>query len=110
MTIFDKHINDIERFCLTHKVEQLYAFGSVLTEKFNSKSDVDLVVKFEPIDVLLYADNYYDFKFSLQDLLKRPIDLLEEKAIRNPYFKQTLHNQRQLIYGALKLKPGSTIF
>ena len=99
MTIFDKHISDIKQLCLHHKVEHLYAFGSVLTEKFNSKSDVDLVVNFEPIDVLLYADNYYDFKFSLQDVLKRPIDLLEEKAIKNPFFIQTLHKQRQLIYG-----------
>ena len=63
-------------------------FGSVLTEKFNNDSDIDLVVNFEPIDVSLYADNYYDFKFSLQDILNRPVDLLEEKAIKNPYFKE----------------------
>ncbi len=82
-----------------HKVKELYAFGSVLTEKFNSNSDIDLVVDFEPIDVLLYADNYYDFKFSLQEILKRPVDLLEEKAIKNPYFKQNINQQRRLIYG-----------
>ena len=72
---------------------------SVLTDNFNKDSDIDLIVDFEPIDVALYADNYYDFKFSLQDILNRSIDLLEEKAIRNPYFKQTIHQQRQLIYG-----------
>jgi len=72
---------------------------SVLTDNFNKDSDIDLIVDFEPIDVALYADNYYDFKFSLQDILNRSIDLLEEKAIKNPYFKQAIKQQRQLIYG-----------
>jgi predicted nucleotidyltransferase len=98
MTVIDKHIGDINKLCLTHKVKELYAFGSVLTEKFNSKSDVDFVVNFEPIDVAVYADNYYDFKFSLQEILNRHVDLLEEQAIKNPYFKQNINKQRQLIY------------
>jgi predicted nucleotidyltransferase len=99
MTLLDKHIIDIRKLCSDHKVRQLYAFGSVLTTKFNSESDIDLVVEFDPIDVSLYADNYFDFKFSLQNILNRPIDLLEDKAINNPYFRQTLNQQRQLIYG-----------
>lgn len=99
MTLLDKHIIDIRKLCSDHKVRQLYAFGSVLTTKFNNESDVDLVVDFDPIDVSLYADNYFDFKFSLQTILNRPIDLLEDKAIKNPYFRQTLNQQRQLIYG-----------
>lgn len=99
MTILDKHIDDITKLCSAHKVKQLFAFGSVLTEDFNKDSDIDLIVDFEPIDVSLYADNYYDFKFSLQDILDRSIDLLEEKAIKNPYFRQSIYKQRQLIYG-----------
>jgi predicted nucleotidyltransferase len=99
MTILDKHINDINRLCCAHKVKQLFAFGSVLSEKFNNESDIDLVVDFEPIDVSLYADNYYDFKFLLQEILIRRVDLLEEKAIKNPYFKQVINQQRQIIYG-----------
>ena len=99
MTLLDKHIIDIRKLCSDHKVRQLYAFGSVLTAKFNNESDVDLVVDFDPIDLSLYADNYFDFKFSLQKILNRPIDLLEDKAIKNPYFRQKLNQQRQLIYG-----------
>ena len=92
-------MTDINRLCSNHKVKQLYAFGSVLTNKFTNESDVDLVVDFDPIDVSLYADNYFDLKFSLQKILNRPIDLLEEKAIKNPYFRQNLNQQRRLIYG-----------
>jgi len=99
MTVLDKHIKDINQLCSEHKVKELYAFGSVLSDRFNKDSDIDLVVNFEPINVLLYADNYFDFKFSLQKILNRPIDLLEEKAIKNPYFRQSINKQRQLIYG-----------
>ena len=99
MNLLDKHIVDIKRLCSIYNVKELYAFGSVLTTKFDTESDVDLVVDFNPIDISTYADNYYDFKFSLQKILKRHIDLLEEKAIKNPYFRQNLNQKRQLIYG-----------
>jgi predicted nucleotidyltransferase len=90
---------DITRLCRQHKVKALYAFGSVLTEKFSSDSDVDFIVAFHDMPVEGYADNYFDFKFSLQDTLKCPVDLLEEQALRNPYFIQNISRQKQLIYG-----------
>ncbi len=91
--------DEINRLCETYKVKSLYAFGSVLTDKFKIQSDIDLIVDFTIMNVEDYADNYFDFKFSLQDIFKRPIDLLEEKAIKNPYFRQSVNNQKQLIYG-----------
>ncbi len=99
MNILDKYKNDINQLCSNHKVSQLYAFGSVLTNNFTNESDIDLLVNFEPIDISQYADNYFDFKFSLQKILNRPIDLLEDKAIKNPYFRQSINEKRQLIYG-----------
>jgi predicted nucleotidyltransferase len=97
--IFDQHTGDIYDLCKSHKVKRLFAFGSVLTDHFSEESDVDLIVDFDPIDILEYADNYFEFKFSLQDMLKRPIDLLEENSIKNPYFKKAIDQKRQLIYG-----------
>ena len=93
------HNIDISKLCENHKVKSLYAFGSVLTDNFNEKSDIDLIVDFEKLDVLDYVDNYYDLKFSLEKILKRPIDLLEEKAIKNPYFRTSIIKERQLLYG-----------
>ena len=98
MNKLETYTPQIIKLCETHKVKSLYAFGSVLTNRFNSNSDIDLVVDFNNIETAEYADNYFDFKFSLQNVLNQPIDLLEEKAIRNPYFKQAIHNQRQLVY------------
>ena len=99
MTELEQYDTDISRLCATHRVKSLYALGSVLTDKFNVNSDIDFIVDFEPVDLSHYADNYYDFKFSLQDILHRNIDLLEEKAIKNPFFLQALTNQRLLVYG-----------
>jgi predicted nucleotidyltransferase len=89
----------INELCNQHKVRSLYAFGSVLSTKFNENSDIDLIVEFKDIDVKDYADNYFDFKFSLESILNRPIDLLEAQAIKNPYFKQVVNQTKQLVYG-----------
>ena len=90
---------EIKKLCKTHKVKSLYAFGSVLTDNFGKESDIDLIVDFSNMDVEDYADNYFNFKFSLQDLLKRPIYMLEEKAIKTPYFRQSINQQRKIVYG-----------
>ena len=99
MNRLERYATDIAKLCENHKVRSLYAFGSILTDSFNKESDIDLIVDFSNMEVEDYADNYFDFKFSLQDILKRPIDLLEEKAIKNPYFRQSINQQRLLVYG-----------
>lgn len=52
MNFFESHIKDITKLCKNHKVKSLYAFGSVPTDEFNDSSDIDLVVDFQPQDVL----------------------------------------------------------
>lgn len=99
MFLFDQYTGAISKLCDAHRVKALYVFGSALTNDFNKESDIDLVVDFDPIPVAEYADNYFDLKFSLQDIFKRPVDLLEEKAIKNPYFKQAINQKRRLVYG-----------
>lgn len=99
MLEIEKHIEAIKNLCSTHKVKTLYAFGSVLNKNFNPQSDVDFIVDFEQVDTRQYADNYNDLKFSLEDIFNRPVDLLEEKAIKNPYFRQSVNQHRQLLYG-----------
>jgi predicted nucleotidyltransferase len=99
MNLIESHNKDIQKLCKAYKVKSLYAFGSVLTDTFNSESDIDLIVDFQLLDVLEYGDNYYNLKFSLENILKRNIDLLEEKAIKNPYFRKTINQNKKLIYG-----------
>jgi len=99
MNRLDEYRPQIEHLCVTHKVKSLYAFGSVLNDNYNKNSDIDLIVDFTSVNAEDYADNYFELKFSLQDIFKRPIDLLEEKALKNPYFIESLNKQKQLVYG-----------
>jgi len=99
MNEVERHITSIRNLCTSHEVEKLYLFGSALGMHFHVKSDLDFLVRFKPIDLLKYADNYFDLKFSLEDLLNRPVDLLEEQSIKNPYFLESLNKSKMLIYG-----------
>jgi predicted nucleotidyltransferase len=100
MNRLEPYMPKVYQLCQNHKVKSLYIFGSALTDSFHDESDIDLIVDFAN-DIVLedYADNYFELKFSLQDVFNRPIDLLEEKAIKNPYFKQYINQNKQLIYG-----------
>jgi predicted nucleotidyltransferase len=98
MNPIEQNIETIKALCNKYMVAKLFVFGSVLTEKFNAESDIDLVVDFDNVALDKYADNYFDFKFSLQDTFHRNIDLLEEKAIRNPYMRQSIDSSKRLIY------------
>jgi len=96
----DPFKNQIIQLCEKHEVKHLFAFGSVLTNKFSEKSDVDLLVDIKLKDPLKYAENYFNLKFQLEDLLERDIDLLEERGIKNPYLKKNIDNSKLLLYGA----------
>ena len=96
----DPFKNQIIQLCQKHKVKHLFAFGSVLTNKFSDESDVDLLVDIKLKDPIKYAENYFDLKFQLEYLLKRKIDLLEERGLKNQFLKENIDNTKQLIYGA----------
>lgn len=99
MKLIEKYQDQIQRLCKNHKVKSLYSFGSVNSERFTEKSDVDLIVDFEIEDPLEYTDNYFDLKFELEKILNRTIDLLENKAIRNPFLRESIEKSKVLVYG-----------
>lgn len=99
MNIIEQNIEIIRNLCTKHKVSRLFVFGSVLRNKLRKNSDIDLIVDFQEMDVCEYADNYFDLKFSLENLFKRNVDLLENKAIKNPFLRQSIDSTKQLIYG-----------
>ncbi len=94
------NMESIKNLCRRHRVRKLFVFGSVLSGSFNAGSDIDFIVDFSAMEVSKYADNYFDLKFSLEDLLQRPIDMVEQQTISNPYFKMAVEQQKQLIYEA----------
>ena len=101
MRLIKRNMAQIVALCEKHKVMQLYVFGSILTGKFNKNSDIDFTVVFDKdaLPLSIYGENYFHFKFALEDLLKRDVDLVEYNAIKNPYFKEELDETKQIIYG-----------
>ncbi|MDE5704249.1 MAG: nucleotidyltransferase domain-containing protein [Bacteroidales bacterium] len=88
MHLITDNIQKLFALCQTHKVKKLYAFGSILTPRFNERSDVDLLVDFNTeIDHNNYADNFFNLYHALVSLFGREVDLVDESAIKNPYFK-----------------------
>jgi len=99
MNIIDKNIDQIRDLCDKHKVAKLFVFGSIMSNKFLKSSDIDLIVDFQDIDLYGYADNYFDLKFALEKILRRNVDLLEDKAISNPYLRKSIDSSKKLLYG-----------
>ena len=94
----DGYISSLKKLCQVNKVKSLYVFGSVLNDKFNENSDIDLLVDIDSSDPFEYADNYFNLKFSLQELFERLVDLLENKSIKNPFIRQYIDSSKFLIY------------
>jgi predicted nucleotidyltransferase len=98
-SIISKNIGKIRNICEQHHILSLSAFGSVVTENFNEKSDIDLLVSFKPLELGEYADNYFQTAESFEKIFGRRVDLVTDKSLSNPYFIKSVNNSKQLIYG-----------
>ena len=96
----ESYIGEIRLLCKKNRVKSLYVFGSVLTDQFTDKSDIDLIVDIDSIDPLEYSDFYFNLKFELEELLRREIDLLESRALKNPYLIDNINRSKTLLYGS----------
>jgi predicted nucleotidyltransferase len=98
MNILKNHEKALSRLCESHNVNELYFFGSVLTDKFNKSSDIDILIQFEGVELNRYFENYMDLKEKLEILFKRKVDLVENQAVRNPIFRKILDREKVLVY------------
>jgi predicted nucleotidyltransferase len=89
----------LEALCRRWKVQELALFGSVLREDFSPKSDVDVLVKFEPEAVWSLWD-LISMREELEGLLGRKVDLVEKDAVRNPFRRREILNTHQVVYAA----------
>ena len=101
MNLIELNLQRIIDLCQLHKVKSLAVFGSVLTDRFNDRSDVDLLVDFESLDPdkFDYVTNFFDLQDSLESLLKRKVDLVVGSSLRNKYFINNVSRTKQVIYG-----------
>ena len=92
---------EIAALCRKFKVQRLDLFGSATCDRFDpARSDVDFVYTFQPVPPGEYADNFFGLAYSLEALLGRRVDLVSDKSIRNPYFREEIEETRQPLYEA----------
>ena len=99
--IVEEKLNDIIKLCENHGVKSLYIFGSVNTNKFDKNSDIDFLIAFkENLSIEEYTENYFALQYELRKILKREIDLITQNSLSNPFFIQSIDQNKQLLYGA----------
>lgn len=101
MKLIELNLAKIKELCIKYRGKSLAVFGSILTDRFNDNSDVDLLVYFDTTDHEQwdYVSNYFDLRDDLENLLGRKVDLIEDGGIRNPLFRNAVDRTKQLIYG-----------
>lgn len=97
----EQHRGEIEALCREYGVERLALFGSAATVGFRANSsDLDFLVEFRAPLASGYANRYFGLLEGLQNLFKRPVDLVVDSAIRNPYFREAVDRNKALLYAA----------
>jgi uncharacterized protein len=80
-------------------ITQLGVIGSVVRPDFHAESDVDVVVRFASesewslFDIVAMRDE-------LSAIFGRPVDLIEESAVRNPYMLDAIRRTKRVLYAA----------
>lgn len=99
MNLIEQNKKHLQSLCEQYNIKSLSVFGSVLRTDFNQNSDIDFLVDIADTDPLSYADNYFDFKFAVEQLFERSVDMLEERALKNPVLRQEINATKVQIYG-----------
>jgi predicted nucleotidyltransferase len=94
-------LDAIADLCRKHKVERLFLVGSATGGGFvPGRSDVDFVVVFQPQERKGFDDVSFSLQHDLEELLGRPVDLLEAHTLRNPYLIASINRTKQMLYAA----------
>lgn len=88
----------IAEFCRRNRIKRLSLFGSVLTDRFNENSDIDMLVEFEEnARVSLFDVGGMIHELSQQ--LGRQVDLRTPQDLSR-YFRDEVMASSELIYAA----------
>jgi predicted nucleotidyltransferase len=99
--LVDKHRKDLTRICREFRVRTLEIFGSAAGEQYDeTASDLDFLVDFMPWETTNAADRYFGLRSALADLFERHVDLVMVKALKNPFFIESVNATRVVLYAA----------
>ncbi|TVR76718.1 MAG: hypothetical protein EA412_12770 [Chitinophagaceae bacterium] len=100
MSRVDLKNKKLEEACKDYNVKELYVFGSFVGADFNKDSDLDFLVEFKQHADIGAFDQFMGLKEKLEQIFKRPVDLLTVRKFRNPIFDKEIHQSKSLIYAA----------
>lgn len=86
----------IKKFCREHHVVKFSLFGSVLTDRFNKKSDVDVLVEFHPDHIPSFF-GLADMQFELEDFFNRSVDLRTPNDLSIYFRENVISNALRLV-------------
>jgi len=95
---FDFYKADLNNICKSFDVRRLMSFGSVNTDKFRADSDIDLLVAFDKSENYDLFERYFGLKEKLEELFKRPVELVFDRNFKNPYFRESVNKTKKVIY------------
>lgn len=105
-----ENLEAIQAIARVFGVARLEVFGSVSTPGWNPvESDVDFLVTYPPdYDFGPWLGRFFELKERLEGILDRPVDLVQERAVENPYFRRMIDATRQPVYrdGAAEAAAG----
>ena len=99
--LIEEKREELKQLCDQFKVRRFELFGSAADGSFDARtSDLDFLVEFLELQPGEHFDAYFGLLEALRDLFQRKIDLVETKAMRNPYFIRRVNESRISIYAA----------
>lgn len=85
--------------CRRWQISELSVFGSVARGSSGADSDIDLLATFH-LEAPWSTLDLVDLREELSALFGRKVDLVEEKAIRNPYRRASILRDKSVLYAA----------
>ena len=93
--------DEIRLLCKKHRVMSFGVFGSAATGHFNETSDLDFIVDFDPaLTATQKAAAFFGLKEELESMFSRPVDLVTVSSLTNPYFRDSVLEERHSLYAA----------
>ena len=89
----------IAEFCQRWSINEFALFGSVLRADFRPDSDVDVLVSIDP-KAHIGLFEIAEMGLELEDMFKRPVDLVEKEGLRNPYRRSEILSTAKVVYAA----------
>ena len=95
-----ERMEDVTELCRRFHVRELHLFGSSTSaSRVSEVGDLDFLVRFDEMPPVLYSNSYFGLAEGLSELFGCRVDLVEENAIRNPFFREAVEAAKERIYG-----------